>query len=93
MDYFKLIILGLIALIAGMGMNWGHDLAYQFHAFVIMAVAAGMFVWTLRRIDEPVPVAETGYADGVIRAGVIATAFWGIAGFLVGTFIAFQFQS
>ena len=30
------------------------------------------------------------YADGVIRAGVIATAFWGIAGFLVGTFIAFQ---
>ncbi|MEM5522393.1 cytochrome-c oxidase, cbb3-type subunit I [Sulfitobacter sp. AS59] len=90
MNYFKLIVLGIIALIAAMGMNWGHDLAYKFHAFVIMAVAAGMFIWVLRRIDEPVPVPETGYADGVIRAGVIATAFWGIAGFLVGTFIAFQ---
>jgi cytochrome c oxidase cbb3-type subunit 1 len=90
MNYFKLVILGIIAIVAAMGMNWGHDLAYQVHAFIIMAVAAGMFVWVLRRIDEPAPVAEVGYADGVIRAGVIATAFWGVTGFLVGTFIAFQ---
>lgn len=31
-----------------------------------------------------------GYADGMVRAGVIATAFWGVAGFAVGVFIAFQ---
>src|SRR5512135_3369047 len=31
-----------------------------------------------------------GYADGVIRAGVIATVFWGLAGFLVGDVIAWQ---
>jgi cytochrome c oxidase cbb3-type subunit 1 len=90
MNYFKLVILGIVALVAAMGMNWGHDLAYKVHAFIIMAVAAGMFFWVLRRIDEPVPVPEVGYADGVIRAGVIATAFWGVIGFLVGTFIAFQ---
>jgi cytochrome c oxidase cbb3-type subunit 1 len=28
--------------------------------------------------------------DGVVRYGVIATALWGVVGFLVGTFIAFQ---
>ena len=28
--------------------------------------------------------------DDVVRAGVIATVFWGIAGFLVGVFIALQ---
>ena len=26
----------------------------------------------------------------MIRAGVIATAFWGVVGFLAGTYIAFQ---
>jgi Cytochrome C and Quinol oxidase polypeptide I len=36
------------------------------------------------------PPEETGYADGVVRAGVIAAIFWGIAGFLVGDFIAWQ---
>ena len=30
------------------------------------------------------------YADGVVRAWVIATSFWGVVGFLVGVFIAFQ---
>ena len=28
--------------------------------------------------------------DDVVRAGVIATAFWGVVGFLAGTYIAFQ---
>ena len=45
-----------------------------------------------RNTDEARPIIDdsSSYEDGVIRAGVIATAFWGIAGFLVGTFIAFQ---
>jgi cytochrome c oxidase cbb3-type subunit 1 len=32
----------------------------------------------------------TGYVDDVIRWGVIATMFWGIAGFLAGLYIALQ---
>ena len=36
-----------------------------------------------RRIDS-------GYDDDVIRWGVIATTFWGIAGFLAGLYIALQ---
>ncbi len=31
-----------------------------------------------------------GYNDGVVKAGTIATLFWGVAGFLVGVVIAFQ---
>jgi cytochrome c oxidase cbb3-type subunit 1 len=92
MNYVKLVILGLVTLFAAMAANWAHDLAYQVHAFLIMVVAFGMFIWVLRHTDEPsTATGDTDiYFDGVIRAGVIATAFWGIAGFLVGTLIAFQ---
>ena len=92
MNYLKLVALSFVVLFAAMAANWGHDLAYQVHALIIMAVAAGMFVWVLRNTDEPVALADpvSGYDDAVVRYGVIATAFWGVVGFLVGTFIAFQ---
>ncbi|AXI45230.1 cytochrome-c oxidase, cbb3-type subunit I [Sulfitobacter sp. SK012] len=91
MDYVKLIALGLVTFFSALATSWAHDLAYQIHAFLIMVIAFVMFIWVLRRTDEPVrAVNQDAYFDGVIRAGVIATAFWGIAGFLVGTFIAFQ---
>jgi cytochrome c oxidase cbb3-type subunit 1 len=92
MDYVKLILLALVALISAIASSWAHDLAYQAHAVLIAAIAAGMFLWVLRGTDEPKPlfVQDGIYADGVVRAGVIATAFWGVTGFLVGTFIAFQ---
>ena len=92
MNYIKLTLLGLIALVAAIGADWARDLAYQVHAVLIMVVAAFLFLRVLGQTDEipaaPAPMSE--YNDGVIRAGVIATAFWGIAGFLVGTFIALQ---
>ena len=53
LDYFKLILLGLITLFAAIAADWGRDLAYQVHALLIMVVAASMFIWTLRRMDEP----------------------------------------
>ena len=87
----KLIVLGLVALWAAISANFARDLAFQIHAILVMLVAGGVFLWTLRRYDPDMePVVASGYADGVIRAGVIATAFWGIVGFLVGTIIAFQ---
>lgn len=91
LNYVKLLALGLVFLFAAMGANWARDIAYQVHAIIIMAVSGGMFVWVLRRTDEEGPVVDTsGYLDGVVRAGVIATGFWGIVGFLVGVIIAFQ---
>ena len=56
---------------------------------VIASAMAGVYLIDRFRGKAP-PVEETGYADGVIRAGVIATVFWGLAGFLVGDIIAWQ---
>jgi cytochrome c oxidase cbb3-type subunit 1 len=91
LDILKLAALALITLIAAIAANYARDLAFEVHALIVMMVAGGLFLHTMRRAGEPRPVADhEGYADAVVRAGVIATAFWGIAGFLVGTFIAFQ---
>jgi len=89
-DYVKLVVLGLIALLAVIAASYARDFGYQVHALIIMVVAGGMFLYTLRRTDEPKPAPELGYMDDVVRAGVIATAFWGVVGFLVGVYIAFQ---
>ncbi|MFV0513609.1 MAG: cytochrome-c oxidase, cbb3-type subunit I, partial [Jhaorihella sp.] len=91
-NYIKLIVLGLIALFAMIAINNARDLAYQVHAIIVMLVAIGLFIWTLRRTDEPGPPVDVSmqYNDGVVRAGVIATALWGVVGFLVGVTVAFQ---
>jgi cytochrome c oxidase cbb3-type subunit I len=90
-DYFKLIALGLIAVFAAIGANYARDPAYLVNALTIMLVAGGLFLWSVRRVGEPKVVAsQKEYFDSVVRAGVIATAFWGVVGFLVGVFIAFQ---
>ncbi|MEP3332509.1 cytochrome-c oxidase, cbb3-type subunit I [Sedimentitalea sp.] len=91
-NYIKLVVLGLITLVAMIGINYARDTAYMVHAIIVMLVAGGLFLYTVRRTDEPepAPAPQTEYFDSVIRAGVIATAFWGVVGFLVGTFIAFQ---
>ena len=91
MRVFGLIIWALIGFIGLYAGFEGLDLAFRVHGLIIFAVASGMFLWTLREFDAPVPVAPEGeYLDAVVRAGVIATAFWGVAGLLAGTFIAFQ---
>jgi len=54
MNYVKLILLGMVTLIAAMAANWAHDLAYQVHALLIMVVAFGMFIWVLRHTDEDI---------------------------------------
>jgi cytochrome c oxidase cbb3-type subunit I len=90
LDGAKIAALGLLTLLAAIAANWGHDQTYQVHALIFMAVFGFLFIRTIRTAGEPLPAAELGYLDGPIRAGVIATAFWGVAGFLAGTFIAWQ---
>ncbi|WP_313349517.1 cytochrome-c oxidase, cbb3-type subunit I [Paracoccus sp. (in: a-proteobacteria)] len=96
LDTIKLIALGSVAVLAAIAANYARadDLAYLVNAWIVMLAAGGMFLRVLRRMGneqpslEPHP--ETQYMDDVIRAGVIATAFWGVVGFLVGVVIAFQ---
>jgi len=85
----KLVALAFVAVMAAIAANWAHDVAYQVNALTVMAAAAITFLYVIRSMDRPV-VPATGYMDDVIRAGVIATALWGVVGFLVGVVIASQ---
>src|SRR5690606_23805890 len=90
-DYVKLVALGVIALLAAIAANYARDEAYLVNALTVMLAAAATFIWTLRNTGEPKAVApKNEYFDGVVRAGVIATAFWGVVGFLVGVVVAAQ---
>jgi cytochrome c oxidase cbb3-type subunit 1 len=89
--YAKLIGLAFATLLAMIAASYARDIAYQVHMVIFMIVAGGLFLVTLRATDEPrAPIQHNEYFDSVVRAGVIATAFWGVVGFLVGVVIAFQ---
>ena len=89
-NYFKLIALGLITFFALIAANYARDVAYMVHASIISGVSFGLFIWVLRGMGTEKVHAQDEYMDDVIRYGVIATAFWGVVGFLAGVFIAFQ---
>jgi len=60
-------------------------------AWTFIACTAGVCIWFLRRYGDGIPADETGaYQNDVIKAGVIAAMFWGLAGMLVGIIIALQ---
>ena len=75
------------ALIAALG---GQDEVFRTHGMVMAAVLFIATIVAVRMADYR-PEAKraiaddgSGYMDDVVRAGAIATLFWGIAGFLVG---------
>ncbi len=86
----------IAALLAFFGSLAGNDALFRAHALVLCLVLSGTLIYVLRIVKfEPAgasaPAPDTsGYMDGVVRYGVIATLFWGIAGFLVGVIIAAQ---
>ncbi len=89
---FKIAGLVILAIGAAIAADRAHDIAYAVHAIIIMLVAAGLAIWSLRRVGEPATMSydEGSYMDGPIRYGAIATALWGVVGFLAGVYIAFQ---
>ncbi|MBA4211222.1 MAG: cytochrome-c oxidase, cbb3-type subunit I, partial [Parvibaculum sp.] len=64
--------------------------AFAFLAGVMLIGQRHMSVSEALAHNRPLADDGTGYADGVVKAGAIATLFWGVAGFLVGVVIAFQ---
>ena len=74
------------------------DSGFAVH-MTIVAIAALIGAWvTMSRADYAAiakgitskPIDPSKYDDDPIRWGVIATVFWGLAGFLVGLYIALQ---
>ena len=96
-DVFRTGLFGVLALMALVAAAFARDPQFEFHAWLVALIAIVFAVYYVGRIDfSPDGRIATrakernGYVDGPIRAGVIATIFWGIAGFTAGVFIALQ---
>jgi cytochrome c oxidase cbb3-type subunit 1 len=90
-------LIGLIllaVLILGLaGAASAADAAFAVHSWVFVAAAfAGLAaLWIWHAESEPAKRFDpTCYEEGVVKAGIVATMFWGIAGFVVGLLIALQ---
>ena len=64
----------------------------EMHGYMMMvAFLFGLLAIVYKVAEGGLPkIDHSEYEDGVIKAGVIATTFWGIAGMLVGLIIACQ---
>ncbi len=87
-----------IGIICVLGFIWavlvasrGVDPVIKPHAYMyIFAFALAIFALVYGIMQNKFVYNPYEYDDGVIKAGVIATIFWGIAGMTVGVLIAFQ---
>lgn len=79
---------GLLAIFAAAKTQDG---LFAIHMGIFALAAAIAIVVKLKTLDFSGQTKdESTYLDGVVKAGAIATVFWGIVGFLVGVVIAFQ---
>ena len=82
---------GLLALGAIFATALSDDRLFQFHGYVLIAAFTLAFSAMTVAINSGKLFSEQSrYADGVVRAGVIATMFWAVVGLLVGVVIAAQ---
>jgi cytochrome c oxidase cbb3-type subunit I len=83
---------GVVAIVALVLVAKAEDAIFAFHAWLVVAACAIAVIYRLRTLDftPAKPVVAEKYLDSVVRAGVIATVFWGLAGFLIGVVIALQ---
>ncbi|WP_404366660.1 cytochrome-c oxidase, cbb3-type subunit I [Sphingomonas sp. MMS24-J45] len=81
----------ILAFVAAGCASTAADFGFSVHMAIAAVSALTVAFVTMKQAGQAPKVAETGrYYDEVIRWGVIATVFWGIAGFAVGLFIALQ---
>ena len=88
----------LVALLFAMFMFANsQDAGFAIHMAIFALAALAGLVLSLRNADYKLAVAglrptvdQSRYDDGLVRAGVILTTFWGCVGFLVGLYIALQ---
>jgi cytochrome c oxidase cbb3-type subunit 1 len=90
------IVVAVAAFLALLGAALGADPQFKAHFWILTVVLAVGSILLLRRTSYATANGATladdpnAYMDGVVRYGVIATMFWGIAGFLVGIVVASQ---
>jgi len=75
----------------GSGFGSFNGIAMKAQAATMLLALIGAIIYIVGKMGtEPPTVDHSQYADRVIKYGVIATTFWGIAGMLVGVIIAAQ---
>lgn len=90
--WFGLLIVAVLAVAAAKDTGFAiHMAIVGAAAFILLWVTAGNYN-PLARAQSifHMPEAPSRYDDDPVRWGVLATMFWGIAGFLAGLFIALQ---
>ncbi len=79
-----------------LAVGFSEDALFRSHVSVIASVLFVSSIILFRRVEfvdagaTRVEEDTSGYMDGVVKYGVIATIFWGIVGFLVGVIAASQ---
>ena len=85
------LFLGVAAILALFATGLTDDAAFRFHGYILMAASVlALSALTIGVAHGKFRGDPNRYQDGVIRAGVIATMFWGVIGMTVGVFIAAQ---
>jgi cytochrome c oxidase cbb3-type subunit 1 len=85
------LFLGVAAIVALLATALTDDAAFRFHGYILMAASVvALAAMTIGIANGRFRSDPGRYEDGVIRAGVIATMFWGVIGMTVGVFIAAQ---
>ncbi|MFP5447859.1 MAG: cytochrome-c oxidase, cbb3-type subunit I [Alphaproteobacteria bacterium] len=85
------VLTGLLALGAIFATAFSDDRLFRFHGYLLIgAFTLAFALLTVALNSGRLRSAPDRYADGVIRAGVIATMFWAVVGLLVGVVIAAQ---
>ncbi len=85
------LMLGVGAVLSTLAAGLTEDAKFRFHAYILMAASIiGLVVMTLGINNGRFRAQLSGYQDNVVKAGVIATMFWGAVGMLVGVIIACQ---
>ena len=90
--WFLILLLSIAAILGA------HDSGFAVHATII-AILAFVMIWLVASSYNPLakaqslfrmPEGSSRYDDDPVRWGVIATMFWGTAGFVAGLYIALQ---
>jgi cytochrome c oxidase cbb3-type subunit 1 len=85
------VTLGVLTLVALLATAATDDPSFRFHGYILLAAGVlSLAAMTLGINNGRFRANPARYSDGVIRAGVIATMFWGVVGMLVGVLIASQ---
>ena len=85
------VTVGVMTALALLGTALTDDAAFRFHGYILTAAGVlALATLTVGINNGHFQSPANRYADSVIRAGVIATMFWGVVGMLVGVVIASQ---